>query len=97
MFFQNSKEITSISTDAQANKIVINETAIDTSRVKLVSNWSTPKSIASVVSHNVYNAECDNVSTKIDGVVVKLPIKESIVLETIQGNLQSISVYREDV
>lgn len=97
MFFQNPNQITSISTDAQANKIVINETVIDTSRVKLVSNWSTPKSIASVVSHNVYNAECDNVSTKIDGVVVKLPIKESIVLETIQGNLQSISVYREDV
>lgn len=97
MFFQNLIDIKSISTDAQANKIIINGQELDTSRVKLVSNWSFPKSITKVISHNVYNAECDNVSTKINNTVVKLPIKESIVLETVEGNLQSISVYREDV
>lgn len=97
MFFQNLVDIKSISTDAQANKIIINGQELDTSRVKLISNWSIPKSIVKVVSHNVYNAEYDNVSTKINNIVVKLPIKESIVLETVEGNLQSISVYREDV
>ncbi len=95
MFFSN--QIASISTDAQANKIVINDVDVDTSRVKLISNWSNPKLINKIISHNVYNAECDNVSIKIDGVTIKLPIKESIVLRTNEGNLQSISVYREDV
>lgn len=97
MFFQNPIDIKSISTDAQANKIIINGQELDTSRVKVISNWSIPKSIIKVISHKVYNAECDNVSIKIDGVAIKLPIKESIVLETVEGNLQSISVYREDV
>lgn len=79
------------------NELIIGDQKVDLGNGQLVSNWSDI-SYRGVLKHFILHSPSDNVSKKVeidDKIVnVKLPYKESVILDTINGPI-SISVYCE--